>query len=138
MMKAEVMLGALNALMHYKELVESALARQQGEGFTFQHIFDMIKDERAVFFWNASSCAVIEVRKFPGETTLHVFIGAGTTQGLLELYELVANWGAHFVGASKMTTLCRKGFKRTLAKHGWMEKQVWLTKDIEVGKETVQ
>lgn len=138
MIKAEVMLGALNALMAYKELVQSALDRQQGEGFTFQHVFDMIKTEQALFFWNEDSCAVIEIRKYPGETTLHVFLGAGTTDGLLKLYEFVANWGHTYIGATKMTTLCRKGFKRKLAPHGWKESQVWLVKSIAQHKETMQ
>lgn len=136
-MQAEIMIGVLNALMAHKELIQSALDRQQGEGFTFQHVFDLVKSEQMYFFWNQDSCAVVEIRKYPGELTLHVFLGAGTTEGLLSLYDYVANWGSGF-GVTKMTTLCRKGFKRTLAKHNWKEGQVWLTKNIEVGKETIQ
>lgn len=129
-MTAETLLGVLQALVARKEQIQSALDRQCGEGFTFQDVFDMIRSERALFFWNETSCAIIEVRKFPNEITLHVFLGAGTTEGLLELYELVADWGSKYIGASRMTTLCRKGFKRKLAKHGWKESQVWLDKDI--------
>lgn len=138
MINAEVMLGALTALVMHKQLIQAALDRQTGEGFTFQNVFDLVKNEQALFFWNESSCAVIEIRKFPGETTLHVFLGAGTTEGLLDLYKYVAHWGANYVGASKMTTLCRKGFTRKLAKHGWEQNQVWLTKNIETAKETMQ
>ena len=138
MIYAETMIGILNAVMLHKDQIQSALNRQEGEGFTFQNVFDLIKTEQALFFWNQTSCAVIEVRKFPGEITLHVFLGAGTTEGLLELYEQVAEWGKEYVGASKMTTLCRKGFKRKLAKHGWKESQVWLTKDIVFKKEMMQ
>jgi hypothetical protein len=138
MINAEVMIGVLNALMIHKPLIQSALDRQQGEGFTFQNVFDLVKNEQMLFFWNSSSCAVIEVRNYPGEIILHVFLGAGTTDGLLELYDYVASWGSTYVGASKMTTLCRKGFKRKLAKHGWKDPQVWLVKRIETRKETVQ
>lgn len=138
MMTPEVMLGALTALVVHKDLIQSALDKQQGEGFTFQNVFDLVKNEQALFFWNQDSCAVIEIRKFPAETTLHVFLGAGTTEGLLDLYKYVAHWGANYVGASKMTTLCRKGFKRTLAKHGWTDPQVWLVKDIKLERETMQ
>jgi len=138
MMEAKIMLGVLTALVQHEGLIQSALDRQQGEGFTFQHVFDLVKSEQMLFFWNNTSCAVIEVRKYPKEVTMHVFLGAGTTEGLLELYNHVAAWGATCVGATKMTTLCRKGFKRSLAKHGWNESQVWLTKDITAHKELMQ
>lgn len=138
MINAEVMLGVLNALMHYKPQIQAALDRQSGEGFTFQDVFDMVKNEQAVFFWNSTSCAVIQIRAYPSEVTLHVFLGAGTTKGLLDLYEYVAAWGKTHIGATKMTTLCRKGFKRTLAPYGWKEPQVWLVKSIHEHKETIQ
>ena len=130
MISSTVMLGALNALVAHQGLIQSALDKQQGEGFTFEDVFNMIKTEQALFFWNHDSCAVVEIRKYPGEMTLHDFLGAGTTDGLLALYDRVAEWGSQYVGAKKMTTLCRKGFKRTLAKHGWKEPQVWLVKEI--------
>ena len=134
-MNSEVKLGILNALYSKKDLIQSALDHQDDEGFTFEHVFEMVNANQMQFFWNKDSCAIVEIRKYPGQTTIHVFLGAGTTEGLLELYERVADWGVKYVGASKMTTLCRKGFKRTLAAHGWEEPQVWLTKDIEL-KET--
>ncbi len=130
MIPAEHHIAVLNALTSRREQIQSALDRQCGEGFTFDHVFEMIAQGRALFFWNENSCAVIEIRTYPGETVLHVFLGAGTTEGLLELYEYVANWGKNAVGAKAMTSLCRKGFKRTLAKHGWREPQVWLRKDL--------
>lgn len=139
MIEAGVMMAVLNSVMAHQDLIQSALDHQSGEGFTFQDVFDMVKNEQALFFWNTTSCAVIEIRKFPGETTLHIFLGAGTTDGLLELYEHVSQWGSKVVGATRMTTLCRKGFKRKLEKHGWKEPQVWLVKDISsANKEALQ
>jgi hypothetical protein len=123
-------LAVLNKLMERRGHIQSALDRQEGEGFTFDHVFDMVTQQRALFFWNDSSSAVIEIRNYPGETVLHVFLGAGTTEGLLALYDFVANWGKDAVGATKMTTLCRKGFRRKLEKFGWYEPQAWLVKDI--------
>jgi hypothetical protein len=129
MIEAENMLHILNALMSRKAHIQSALDRQCGEGFTFQHVFDLVKAEKALFFWNETASAVIEVRRYPGETNLHVFLGAGDLDGLLELYDIVANWGKK-IGATKMTTLGRKGFKRALSKYGWTEPQAWLVKEI--------
>ena len=137
MIDAKTMMAVLNSLMAHRDQIQSALDQQRGEGFTFQDVFDIIKNEKAFFFWNEDSCAVIEVRRFPSEVNLHVFLGAGTTNGLLKLYEHVAEWGAR-LGASKMTTLCRKGFRRKLANHGWKEPQAWLVKEIETRKESVQ
>lgn len=131
-MNAEIKLGIMNSLWGKKELIESALEHQNGEGFTFEHVFEMVLANQMQFFWSKDSCAVVEIRKYPGEITIHIFLGAGTTEGLLELYERVAEWGVNYVGASKMTTLCRKGFRKTLAEHGWEEPQIWLTKKIEV------
>lgn len=136
MIDYKTMVTVLNSVMAHQAKIQSALDQQRGEGFTFQHVFDMVKNERAFFFWNEDSCAVIELRRYPTELSIHVFLGAGSTEGLLKLYEHVSEWGAR-MGATKMTTLCRKGFKRKLAKHGWKEPQVWLTKEIE-RKETVQ
>jgi hypothetical protein len=130
MIQAEQMMTTLQALMYYREKVQSALDRQCGEGFTFDHVFEMVAQHRALFFWNEDSCSVVEVRRYPGETSLHVFLGAGTTDGLLKLYDFVANWGKEAIGATKMTTLCRKGFRRKLEKHGWVEPQAWLVKEI--------
>ena len=129
-MNADHTLGVLNMLMRRRAQVQSALDRQCGEGFTFDHVFEMVAQQRALFFWNEDSCSVIEIRHYPGETVLHVFLGAGTTEGLLSLYDYVADWGKKVIGAKAMTSLCRKGFKRTLAKHGWIEPQVWLRKEI--------
>jgi hypothetical protein len=130
MIPAENMMSVLSALMHYRPKIQSALDRQCGEGFTFDHVFEMVTQHRALFFWNEDSCSVVEIRHYPGETVLHVFLGAGTTEGLLQLYDFVANWGKGAVGATKMTTLCRKGFRRKLEKHGWKEPQAWLVKEI--------
>jgi len=137
MIDAHTMLTVLSSLMAHRDKIQAALDQQRGEGFTFQDVFDTVKSERAFFFWNEDSCAVIEIRRFPGEINIHVFLGAGTTVGLLKLYEHVSEWGAR-LGATKMTTLCRKGFKRRLAKHGWKEPQAWLVKEIEHRKESVQ
>jgi hypothetical protein len=128
--KADHMFAALNVLMHRRDQIQTALDRQSGEGFTFDHVFDMISQGRAFFFWNESSCAIVEGRTYPGENTMHIFLAAGTTDGLLRLYDVVAEWGKKEFGITKMTTLCRKGFKRTLAKHGWKQPQVWLVKEI--------
>lgn len=137
MIDPRTMLTVLNSLVAHQDKIQSALDQQRGEGFTFTDVFNLVKNEQALFFWNDTSCAVIEIRRYPGEINLHVFLGAGTTDGLLELYEHVATWGVKAVGATKMTTLCRKGFKRRLAKHGWKEPQVWLVKELEA-KESVQ
>jgi hypothetical protein len=130
MIPAENHIHVLNALMSRRAQIESALARQCGEGFTFDHVFEMVAQCKALFFWNETSCSVIEIRQYPQQISLHVWLGAGTTEGLLALYESVANWGKRSVGATQMSTLCRKGFRRKLEKHGWKEPQVWLTKEI--------
>jgi hypothetical protein len=127
---ADLRFAVLNMLMHRREQLQLALDRQQGEGFTFDDVFEMVSTGRAFFFWNEDSSAVIEVRRYPGEVNLHVFIAAGSTDGLLKLYDGVSEWGKDKMGATKMTTLCRKGFKRKLKSHGWKEPQVWLTKEI--------
>jgi hypothetical protein len=127
---ADVRFAVLNQLMSRRQQVESALNHQDGEGFTFAHVFDRVARGEALFFWNDSSCAVMEVRSFPGGNMLHIFLAAGTTDGLLELYTGVAEWGKRELNCTRMTTLCRKGFRRRLAKHGWRENQVWLVKEI--------
>ena len=127
---SDMKFAVLNMLMGRRDQIQSALDRQTGEGFTFDHVFDLIATGRAYFFWNTDSCAVMEHRTYPGENTLHIFLAAGTTEGLLSLYEGVAKWGKDVLNTTKMTTLCRKGFKRTLSKHGWKEPAAWLTKEI--------
>lgn len=127
--KAEQMHAVLSMLIARRDQIQAALDRQTGEGFTFDHIFDRVAKQQALFFWNEDSCAVLEVRDFPGERVLHVFLGSGSTEGLVKLYEGVAAWGRE-ISASSMTTLCRMGFLRKLKKHGWKQKQVYLTKEL--------
>lgn len=127
---ADQMFKVLSVLMSRKEQIQKALDRQHGEGFTFDHVFEMVMQKRAAFFWNEHSSAVIEIRPFPNEVTVHVFLAAGTLPGLLDLYEHVAIWGKTIVKASRMTTLGRIGFKRALKKYGWTEPQAWLVKEI--------
>jgi hypothetical protein len=113
--------------------IEKAL-KHDTEGWTFELVFVAVASGRAFFFWNDTSCAVLEPRKYPAGNALHVFLAAGTLKGLLELYENVAQWGRQAMDLRRMTTLGRRGFRRALKRHGWKEPHVWLVKDIEGGE----
>jgi len=127
--KADAQFAILCKLMEFKPKIQAALDRQEGEGFTFDDIFDMVIKGRVHFFWVETTCVIMEMRTYPEGTHAHVFLAAGDMNGLNELFSFLGPW-AKSLGAVKATTLCRMGFKRALKKYGWEEKQVWLTKEL--------
>jgi hypothetical protein len=127
--KAEAKFAILSKLMEFKPKVQSALDRQEGEGFTFDMVFDLVVNGKVSFFWNETTCVFLEFRVYPEGAHAHVFLAAGDINGLHELFSWLGPW-AKSQGAIRATTLCRKGFKRALRKSGWVETQVWLTKEL--------
>jgi hypothetical protein len=126
---ADAKFAIISKLMEFRPKIQAALNRQQGEGFTFDNVFDLVVQGRVSFFWNETTCCILEFRNYPEGTHAHVFLAAGDLEGLDELFSWVGPY-AKSQGAIKATTLCRKGFKRALKKSGWVETQVWLTKEL--------
>jgi len=126
---ADSKFATISKFMEFKPKIQAALNRQQGEGFTFDMVFDLLINGRVLFFWNDTSCVVGEFRNYPEGIHAHIFLAAGNLEGLEELFTSLGPW-AKSQGAIKATTLCRKGFKRALRKSGWVETQVWLTKEL--------
>ena len=117
-------LAILNVLVTRQKQIESAL-KHSDEGWTFQHVFEGVATGKLSFWFNESSCAILELRMMPARPVLHVFLGAGTQEGLFSLFEDVKTWASPN-GVTQMTTQCRKGFANRLKKAGWQQKRLWM------------
>jgi len=121
--------ATLCKLQERRTQLEPAL-KHQNDGWEWSHIYEGVAAGRLSFWWNDSSSAVLELRQYPGCTALHIFIAGGTTEGLLDLYQYVAEYGRKY-GVRKMTTLCRQGFSKKLPQHGWTtKKMIWYEKEL--------
>ena len=111
-------------LIRFRPEIESALA-YSNEGHTFESLMSDVLLGHLYFAFNDTSCALLERVMGPLHSRVHVVLGAGTLQGLLDLYEVIAP-KVKALGATKMTILGRPGFEKALKKQGWVSPKVYM------------
>jgi hypothetical protein len=110
-------LAILNQMVNMREILEPSF-KHSIEGHTFEDAFNLVASAQASFFWNDTSCAVLEKRSYPAGDVLHCLWAGGTQDGLYALFESVQSLtkGAGFKG---MTVQGREGFIKRLPKQNW-------------------
>ena len=105
------------------------ILRTHGDYTTVDDIYNRCMGLELFFFYNAESFAVIHLIEEKKRTSLHIMLAGGDIEALHELEKIVAKFGQS-VGATMFSIIGRKGFSRTLKKHGWKEPYVYLEKEI--------
>ena len=111
-------------LLRFRPQIEAALA-YSNEGHTFDSLMNEVMLGALYFAFNDTSCALLERVMGPLDVRVHVVLGAGTLQGLLQLYDVIAP-KVKALGATKMTILGRPGFEKALKQQGWVTPKVYM------------
>ena len=117
-------------LLRVEPLINRALAKGSGT-HTYESIAeDIIKGDSQLWVRN-DSCLVTQVIQFPAKRRLHIFIGSGDMQDLLDMVEEELIPFAKENNCTDMSLVGRKGWKKALAKKGWSEDYVSLYRGLE-------
>ena len=85
-----------------------------------EDVLEGIRSGRMQLWPAKRGCAVTEIIEFPRKRVLHVFLAAGEMDQILDMLESAKEWGRQ-QGCTGFTIAGRKGWKRVLAKHGFVE-----------------
>jgi len=116
----------VNELERCKGWIESAL--EYGGGT--HHYEDIVEAIVAgtMQLWPAKdSCLVTEITVFPRKKVLHVFLGGGDLDEIIDMHSSVVQW-AKDQGCESLTMTGRKGWLRALKDNGWKSQLVLLEK----------
>jgi hypothetical protein len=109
-------------------MIESALVYSGGT-HTFQDVADMVLAGKAQIWPAPRGVAITEIIEYPQKRVLHVFLGAGELDQLLDMIKSAEDWG-RTQGCTSLTMSGRLGWQRVLDKHGF--KPVLITMEREV------
>lgn len=118
----------LEALHALREPVMKALERA-GRTHSIQDVAQMILSGRAQFFGNEHGACITEFVTYPRRRVLNVWLAVGELEACLALQpEMEAFALAN--GATALSAVGRKGWERTLEKHGWKTVGLVLAKEL--------
>ena len=119
----------INSLQRWRGHIEKAIKRANTIT-TFTDIVQSILGGHRYLFDNGVSFAIVQLDTGSRGTSVHIHIAGGTYEGMCEIEKIIETF-ARAVGATKMTTLGRDGFKRRMRPHGWVPtKQTWFVKEL--------
>jgi len=85
----------------------------------------------AMQLWPApKGCIITEIVVYPKKKVLHVFLGGGELQQIMEMHKDVIAW-AKTQGCEALTMTGRHGWKKPLAEHGWQAVHTSYIKEFE-------
>lgn len=104
-------------LLRCRPWIEAAL-EYSGGTHLFEDIVDGVYSQRMQLWPAEHGCIVTEMVDYPRKRVLHVFLGGGELQQILDMHKDVLHW-AKLHGCSDLTMTGRLGWKKPLAEHGW-------------------
>ena len=109
-----------------RKWIEDAL-EYSGGTHTFDDIAELIGKGRLQLWPAKKSCIVTEITVYPRKKVLHVFLGGGDLDEILDMHQSVVQW-AKDQGCSSLTMTGRKGWVKALKDDGWKSQLVLLEK----------
>ncbi|NBT31000.1 MAG: hypothetical protein EBT13_03595 [Rhodobacteraceae bacterium] len=116
-------------IMRCRPWIEAALEHSGGT-HDFKDIVEGILAGRLQLWPAEDGCIVTEIVIYPKKTALHVFLGGGKLEQLLDMHSDVIEW-AKAQGCSGVTITGRHGWKKPLESHGWSVMSQTYSKEIE-------
>lgn len=113
--------------------VKKALSRA-GETHTWEDVVALLKAGHAQIFWNDHGVWITEVIQSPRVRYLHVWIVAGELPGVMDLQPKVLEH-AKSENCKTVMASARFGWKHVARQHGWKEKAMVITHDVEASDE---
>lgn len=118
----------MNELERCREWIEDALAYGGGT-HEYEDIVDAVLEGKMQLWPASQSCLVTEITVYPRKKVVHIFLGGGKLQEVLDIYRYVVQWAID-QGCSSLTTTGRKGWARVLKDEGWESQLVLLEKRL--------
>lgn len=113
-----------------KEYIIDALNQPMAQPtHTFMDIVEGIESGRYQFWPGKQSAIVSEIMVYPQRKGLHLFLGGGDLQELIEMQRDLAVW-AKEQGLDHVSLAGRMGWERALRDEGWGKHMVLMTKEI--------
>jgi len=85
---------------------------------SFEDIIQGVAQGRYQFWQNDTCCVVTEVIDYPKRRVLHLFLAAGSMDGIRELEPEAVEW-AKSIGCTALTLAGRIGWTKRLKSDGW-------------------
>ena len=117
-------------LLRVEPLINRALAKGSGT-HTYESVAEEIIKGDSQLWTRNNSCLVTQVMQFPAKRRLHIFIGAGDMNDLIDMVEEELVPFAKANDCKEMSLVGRKGWKKALANTGWSEDYVSLYRGLE-------
>jgi hypothetical protein len=109
----------LDKLDQFRPELEAAM-EHNGNTHTFDDLAAMVLQGRLRLWTTPNSAALTEVIEYPQQKHYHVFAAGGDLGEIVETIPLVEQ-AARDAGCCKLTITGRRGWVRSLEKHGWQE-----------------
>ena len=99
--------------------IEDAL-EYSGGTHNFEDVVDGLRNGVMQLWAAPKGCIVTEIVVYPRKKVLHVFLGGGKLDQLIDMHKDVIQW-AKAQGCAALTMTGRFGWKKPLAMHGWSQ-----------------
>lgn len=108
--------------------IEAAL-EYSGGTHEWQDIVDGIKSGHMQLWPAPRGCLVTEITVYPRKRVLHVFLGGGELDQLIDMHADVEAWGKA-QGCAGATIIGRPGWERVYKNRGWKRLHTVLAKEF--------
>jgi hypothetical protein len=102
--------------------IESALEYGGGTHY-YEDIVESIVSGKMQLWPAKDSCLVTEITVYPRKKVLHVFLGGGDLEEIIDMHESVVQWAIE-QGCESLTMTGRKGWGKPLKNSGWKSQLV--------------
>ena len=113
----ENILNLEDELERCKPWIEAAL-EYTPDTHVFDDIVDGIRKGTLQLWATPKGCIITEIICYPRRKKLHVFLGGGELEQIMDMHADVVKW-AKLHGCSSLTMTGRFGWKKPLATEGW-------------------
>ena len=117
-------------ILRAEPLINRALAKGSGT-HTYEDIAEDVLKGDSQLWMGKDSCMVTQVLQLPQKRRLHIMLGSGDLNELLEMVEEELIPFAKANNCKDMSLVGRKGWKKVLSKSGWSEDYVSLYRGLE-------
>ena len=117
-------------ILRAEPLINRALAKGSGTHDYESVAEDVLKGLSQLWVKN-DSCMVTQIIDFPKKRRLHIFLGAGELQDIVNMIEEELVPFAKANDCKEMSLVGRKGWKKVLSNTGWSEDYVSLYRGLE-------
>lgn len=115
-------------IKHCRKWIEDALEHCDGT-HKFDDVAESISKGSMQLWSSPKGCIVTEIVVYPRKTVLHVFLGGGELEQILDMDKDVKEWATK-QGCTASTMSGRSGWKKPLAGLGWKPTQTSYIKEF--------